>query len=450
MIANVAAPLLGLADTAAMGRFGGVDDLAALALGSLAFNCVYWTFGFLRMGTTGFVSQAFGAGNRAEVGFAIGRALSLGAGIGVLLVVLGGPLARAFLPLFGASEAVEGATARYFAARIWGAPGMLCSFAIMGGLIGLGKSRALLAVQAAANLLNICLDWAFAGGLSWGVVGVGAGTAISEWAAAGLGLVLLLRSGRAGSDHEGAGGLSLRELGSRKLLQLAPLLETLATNANIMIRTLALLSGFAWFTHRGARFGAETLAANHVLLQFISFSAFFLDGYAFATEGLVGAAVGARDRAAFAVAVRRSWHLALLTAVLLAASIAGAGRMVVDWLTDLPSVERVAGAFVPLAAVYVLAAAPAFQLDGIFIGLTRSREMRDASLISVSCFLVLGFPLASRFGNVGLWLAFIGYAAVRGVTLRLWLSRLWQASLWPSPRAAPERGAPDRGRPRPG
>lgn len=415
MLANVAVPLLGLADTAVIGQLGALQELGALALGSMIFNFVYWTFGFLRMGTTGFVAQARGAGDTAEVHLATGRAVLLGAGLGGLLIIGAEPIAELALSLIGGSDSVQAFTREYVAARIWGAPGALCSFALMGALIGLGQSRALLLVQLFANALNLVLDVLFAGVLGWGVRGIGLGTAVSEWAAALLGGLLL--AGSLGLHRPAPGELS-------RLLRLNAVLGTLRAHANIMLRTLLLLLGFAWFTRESARFGDATLAANHVLLQFVSFAAFFLDGYAFATESMVGAAHGARRRDLFDQVVWRSFRLALLTALALCAGIALSGRIAIGQLTDLDSVRALAGEYLVYPVVYVAVAVWAFQLDGIFIGMTRTAEMRNCSLISVLALLAAGVPLSSHLQNHGLWLAFILYAAARGASLGLLYPRL--------------------------
>lgn len=414
VLANASAPLLGLADSAVIGHTGSVEALGAIALGALVFSFVYWGFGFLRMATTGFVAQADGAGDEPGVRLAVARPLLVGALLGVGLVAAQGPVAWAALALLDGTPAVEAQAAAYLRARIWGAPAALATYALVGALVGLGRSRRLLVLQAGVNGLNIALDVLLAGLLGLGAVGVGLGTAIAEWCGLLLGgwLVFdLLRRRRAAGgevgpwveraalfDRAGIGGMARAQL-------------------DIMARTLLLLAGFGWFTNEGARFGDATLAANHLLLQLVSFSAFVLDGFAFATESLVGRALGARDRAAFDRAVRRTSELALLAGLALSAGIALAGPAAVAALTDLPAVRAVAGAHLGLAALYVAVSAPAFQLDGVFIGATRTRAMRDASAAALVVFLGLSWALVPAAGNRGLWLAFVGYVVARALTL---------------------------------
>lgn len=411
VLANCAVPLLGLVDTAVIGNTGSVQGLGAIALGTLVFSFVYWTFGFLRMGTTGFTAQAAGAGDEPEVRASVARALLTAGALGMAIILLQVPIARMATALLSASAEIERVTGAYILIRAWGAPATLAIFAVSGLLIGLGRSRGLLAVHLVLNGLNIALDLLFAGVLGWGVRGIALGTAIAEWVTLGFALLLVSRLlRRRHRDDEAFWPLP-------RIRDRARLISTLRANADIMIRTLFLLSGFAWFTNQGARYGDTLLATNHILLQLIAFSAFFLDGFAFVTESLVGGAVGTGGRAAFDRAVRRSTELAAATAVLLAGSIALFGDAAIALLTDLPATRDAASTYLPFAAVYVALSFPAFQLDGVFIGATRTRDMRNASILSVAVFLVAWWPLATAYGNRGLWASFIVYVVARAVAL---------------------------------
>lgn len=411
VLANCAVPLLGLADTAVIGHVGTVADLGAIALGALVFSFVYWSFGFLRMGTTGFTAQAAGAGDEAEVRATLGRALVLAAAIAVVLLALQAAIIWGALELLGASAEVSSATRSYFFVRIWGAPATLGTFAILGTFVGLARSGHLLRVQLVLNGLNIALDVLFAGVLGWGVRGIALGTALAEWTAFLFALLLVRRDlERRRSDAEPFWPWG-------RIRDVENLLRTLGANADIMVRTLLLLFGFAWFTRQGAQFGTEVLAANHVLLQLVSTSAYFLDGYAFVTESLVGRAIGAGRRGAFDAAVRASTQLAAVTAALLAVVVLVGGRLAVRGLTDLTAVREIAIRHLPFTALYVLVSFAAFQLDGIFIGATRTRDMRNASVGSLLIFLAAWWPLVSWRANQGLWTAFVVYVIARALTL---------------------------------
>lgn len=418
VLANSAVPLLGLTDTAVLGNTGTVAELGAIALGAIVFNFVYWSFGFLRMGTTGFTAQAAGAGDSAELRATLGRALLLAVTIGVTLIVLQRPIIRLALLLLGGGEEVEALTRVYFDLRIWGAPASLATFAVLGTFVGLGRMRHLLLTQLVLNGLNIVLDVVLGGVLGWGIQGIAIGTVVAEWSTLGFAIWLAVRVLRAERRDDEA--FWPRD----RILDRARARSTLSANADIMVRTLFLLLGFAWFTNQGAGFGAETLAANHILLQLVSLSAYLLDGYAHATETFVGRAVGARDTRAFDRAVRSSTELAAVSAVMLGALVLAGGPIAIALLTDLPAVRGIATEYVSLAAVYVLLSFAAFQLDGIFIGATGTRDMRNASLASCAWFILTSIPAMDAWGNTGLWIAFVGYVVARAVALGLRFPRL--------------------------
>ncbi len=410
-MANSAVPLLGIADTAVIGNTGAVVDLGAIALGALIFNFLYWSFGFLRMGTTGFTAQASGAGDEEEVRATLGRALLMAAGIGVMLVILQVPITWLALELLAATPETEELARAYVLIRIWGAPASLGVFAILGTFVGLGRTDVLLKTQLFLNGLNLVLDILLGGVFGLGVRGIALGTAIAEWATLGLAFLFVrtILSERAGEGVPFWSWAQIRD--SRKVVQ------TLGANWDIMLRTLLLLLGFGWFTNLGAQLGDVTLAANHVLLQLVTLSAYLLDGFANATEILVGRAVGAKERGAFDQAVRSATELAGLSALGLAMGVLVFGPSAVAVLTDLTPVRDMAVRFMPWTAAYVAASFAAFQLDGIFIGATATRDMRNASVLSLLSFLAFSLLLTPRFENTGLWAAFVLFVVARAVSL---------------------------------
>jgi len=418
ILANAAVPLLGLVDTAVIGNVGSIEDLGAIAFGALIFSFVYWSFGFLRMGTTGFAAQASGSGNEQEVRVVLGRALLMAFGLGLLLILIQWPIRLIAFSLLDGSSQVELIAQSYFKIRIWGAPATLATFALMGLLIGLGKSRMLLIVQVFLNGLNITLDIWFAGVLGWGASGIALGTVIAEWS------TLLL-----------AGWLVYSELNQRKLLgenfwprakimDRVALLKTVSSNLDIMIRTLILVFSFGFFINQSAKYGDTILAGNYILLQLISFAAFFLDGYAFVVEALVGNSIGAKRRDIFDLAVRRSTNLAIMTAIPLALAIGLFGDVAVRLLTDISAVRLAASELLLLPAIYVLFSFAAFQLDGIFIGASFTRRMRDAAVISIAVYLFAWWVFSDRFGIEGLWWAMIIYVIARAIALLMFYPAL--------------------------
>ncbi|MBA3980653.1 MAG: MATE family efflux transporter [Alcanivorax sp.] len=414
ILANIAVPLLGLADTAVIGHTGDAAALGAIALGALVFSFVYWGFGFLRMGTTGFIARATGAGDHEEARAALTRALLLGLGIGMLLILLRGLISPLAMLLLGGSEDTRALLHEYIQLRIWGAPATLAMFALLGTLIGLGRTRHLLLLQVFLNGLNILLDVYFVLVLDLGVAGVALGTVIAEWSALLFGVWLLWPLVRPAPGTPWPWSL-LRQRWR----------ATLRTNSDIMWRTLFLLAGFGWFARQGAALGDDVLAANHVLLQFIAFSAFFLDGYAFVVESQVGQAVGARDQQRFRNVIVRSSHLAVGTALLLALLVLLLGHWGVHALTSLDSVRDVAINQLPWVALYVAVSCAAFQLDGIFIGTSESRPMRNSTLIALLLFIGTSIALTT-WGNTGLWLAFLLFVIFRGLTLGACLPGLYR------------------------
>lgn len=411
IVSNVSTPLLGVVDTAIVGRLPDPAYIGAVAVGALVFTFVFWAFGFLRMGTTGLTAQALGARDEAEIRAGLARALLIAAAVGAGLIALQRPIGIVAFVLLQGSDKVEGLARDYFDVRIWAAPATLANYALLGWFIGLGQARTALVLQLVLNVANMALDALFVLGLGMGVVGVAAGTLIAEGLAAAVGLALAMRHLR-----ERAGGKAWSGATWAGVVDRAKLGRALAVNRDIMVRTLALMTVFVWFTAQGARQGDVLLAANAVLMQFVGVAAYFLDGVAFATEALVGRAAGAAQRETLLAALRRTTFWAAALALLASVAFGVLGPAIVDALTVDAAVRHTARTYLPWAALAPLAGVWSFQLDGAFIGATRSRDMRNAMLQSLAVFLV-GWWLLQPLGNHGLWAAlFVSYAA-RTLTL---------------------------------
>lgn len=408
MLAQVATATTGIVDTAVMGRYGTAAELAAVGLAAVIFNFLYWGFGFLRMATTGLTAQADGAGDRPETNAILKRALLLGGGLGLALLILSPILSWAALELFQAEAEVESEAAAYFQARIWGAPAALMLYAVTGWLIGTGRTRALLAVQVGMNAVNAGLDWAFVALLDWGPAGIGAGTAMAEWAALAFGLVIVRASLGPGA----------------RLLDPARIAALISANRDIMIRTLALLFSFAWFVNSGAKLGTAPLAGNQILLQFIAVSAFVLDAFAFVAEKEAGAAYGARDRARLIRAMRVTSELALACGIVFSLMFWLGGAAVIDAFIRDPDARAAALAYLPWCALVPLIGVAAWQLDGLFLGTTQGPAVRNAGLLAMAAYLASDMLLAPRFGNAGVWTAFLLSYAYRAGALALYWPRL--------------------------
>ena len=398
MLGQASVPLVGIVDATVIGRTGDAVALAGVALGAVIINLVFWTFGFLRMGMTGLTAQAEGSGERREVEALLLRGLLIGLVAGTAIILLQYPISRVAFGIMAGGEAVTGEASAYVGYRFFGAPAALGVFAITGWLFGLGKSGAALALQPVMNAANILLDLLFVWHFGMGAGGVGLGTAGAEWIALAAGLVIAARIA-------GAGPVALaRAIGRPALLDPAALKRLFAVNRDLMIRTVALLAMFTWLANAGARLGAEPLAANHVLLQFVSVAAFVLDAFAFTAESRVGNAIGAGSREQFLRAIRLTGEFSLGGGILLCLLFWSLGQPIIAAITTDPAVRAIAGTYLPFAALIPLVGMPSWLLDGIFIGATRGKALRNAAVVATAMYLALDLTLRP-FGNLGLWIA---------------------------------------------
>lgn len=413
ILSNLSTPLLGLVDTAVIGNLGDPALIGAIAVGAMIFSFIFWGFGFLRMGTTGLVAQANGAGDVDEVKATFYRATILAAMIAFMLLLLQKPLAIIAFSLIEGSDAVESAALTYFTIRIWGAPFSLLHLAVLGYLLGQGKSTLILWLQLLLNGTNIVLDVVFVVFLGWDVAGIAAATLIAEILAATFGLFLVLRHMRTAYGSSGVRWEQLKDIPA--------LVRMLNVNRDIMIRTLCLIFAFAWFTNEGAKAGDVLLASNAILMQFVSFSAFFLDGYALAAESLVGVAVGARNEEQYSLTLRYICELGFANSLLLSGAFFFGGPFVIDLLTNVPEVREASRVYLVWAIAAPVVSLWCYLLDGVFIGATCTKEMRNAMIISLLAFLAGWYLLQGPFGNHGLWLSLQLYFIARALSLAWYL-----------------------------
>jgi multidrug resistance protein, MATE family len=408
VLSNATVPLLGAVDTGVVGQLGLAAPIGAVGIGAIALATVYWIFGFLRMGTSGLAAQAQGAGDMPERTAILLRALMVGIGAGLILIVIQAPLIAAAFRVAPASAEVEGLARQYLSIRIWGAPATIALYAITGWLIALERTRGVLILQLWINGLNIVLDLWFVLHLGWGVPGVAAATLIAEWSGFALGLWLC----------RDAFGAVLRSAWTR-IADTAALRVMLDVNRDIMIRSVLLQVSFTTFIFLGAGYGDVTLAANQVLMQFLEITAYALDGFAFAAEGLVGQAVGAGS----VLAARRSSIITMQWgfggSFALAAAFALFGPTIIDLMTTAPDVRLAARSYLPWLVVAPMIGVAAWVFDGIFIGATLTREMLRAMLISVAIYLAALAILTPSLGNHGLWAALMVLNAARSITMAL-------------------------------
>ncbi|SDR71037.1 MATE family efflux transporter [Pseudomonas oryzae] len=419
ILSNLSVPLVALVDSAVVGHLPHAHQLGAAAVGGSLYSLLVWTFGFLRMGTTGFAAQASGRGDGGALRTLLIQGLLLAGLLALLCSLLALPLLPALLGLMQPGAELDALARDYLHIRLLGLPAALASYALIGWLLGSQNARAPLAMLLVANLLNVALDLWFVLGLGWGVAGAAWASVLAEWSGALLGLWLARR--RLGEYAGRADWPALRRWAAWRPL--------LAVNRDILLRTLALQSVFFLMTVQGTRLGDATVAANALLLNGLLLTAHALDGLAHAVEALCGHALGARDR----LALRRSLWVAglwsLLASLAFAAFFLLAGTWFVGLQTDIAAVRAIAHAHLPFLAALPLLAVWSYLLDGLFIGATRAREMRDAMLLA----LALALPLAwwlQELANAGLWLAFLAFMALRSLILGACAWRIARRGGW--------------------
>jgi MATE family multidrug resistance protein len=416
MVANLTTPLIGIVSTTAIGRLGDATLLGGVAMASVLFDCMFWLFAFLRMSTVAFTAQSLGAGETQEVRAILVRGFIVAAMIGVGLIAFQMPLSAILLGAMGGSEGVTRAARTYFIIRIWSAPLALANYVVLGWLIGQARAALALGVQIAISVINMTATIVLVSVLNAGIAGAAIAAVIAEAAGLVIGVLIARRL-----SH---GRLAVPRA---TLLDRAKLMRMLAVNRDIMIRTAALITAFLFFTAQGARAGDVTLAANAVLNNFLLISAFFLDGLANAAEQLCGRAYGARDRGGFSSATRLVVFWGFAFALGVAAVFALFGPAFINVMTASEDVRDTARIYLMFVIAAPLLGVFAFAFDGVYIGATWARDMRNLMALSLLIFLAAWLALRS-FGNAGLWGALLVHYAARGGLEALRYPSLFKAS----------------------
>lgn len=414
MLANALAPVVGLVDTFVIGRFVGTQALAGIGLGAVIYGIAYWGFGFLRMSTAGLAAQSDGAKDEGAVQAHLARAVPLGVVIGLSVFVLQTVLLAAAFQVFSADALIESEAKTYIQARLWGLPATLGSIALMGWFVGISRSGRALSMQIVLNIVNIILSPLFVIALGWGLYGVGIASAIAEWFGLAAGLWL------ARAEIMKRGGLRKEALTKDSLLDARELSKLGVSNTNIFIRTITMTIGFSFFGNAAAAQGVIFLAGYHLLMQIITIVALVLDAFAHTAEAVTGAAYGAKDKRRFDRAVRLTTEFSCIFAVLISALIFLGGPYFIPFMTRDPQVIESALTYLPYCALTPLMGFAAWQLDGIFIGTNKTRQMRNAGIASVALYITAHYLLTPHFGPAGIWMAFLVYYVMRAVTLGLY------------------------------
>lgn len=414
ILSNVTVPLVGAVDTAVTGHMDSPEPVAAVALGASVFSLVFWTFGFLKMGTSGSVAQAFGAKDNTTIRLTIIRSLIIAAVLGVVIIALHNPMLDLALKIVGGEKRIEQLTREYFSIRVWSAPATLASYVLVGVLIGVQRMRSVFAFQLILNCTNVALDILFVPILGYGIAGVATASLISEYVALGF-LLYLIRE----QIRSAFATASIDSLG-----QAEPLKRLLKLNSDIFIRTLLLGSCFFFFNASSAKFTSTVFAANVILMQLLHICAYALDGFAHAAETLTGQAWGSKNKQQFHGAVRASTQQAMSTAIVMSALLFIGGPTILHLFTNQIEVLEAADSLLLWLYVLPFLSVWCYQLDGIFIGTTHSREMRNAMIISAPLFFGLTTVLIPLFGNTGLWCAFSIFMVTRAITLYFFYPRI--------------------------
>ena len=416
VFSNVTTPLLGLVDTWVIGHLGQAWFLGGVSVGATLINLLFWLLGFLRMSTTGLTAQAQGAASAEGQLDTLARALGLAVGLGLALLLLVLPFLPAIIGLSGGSPEVQVYAGDYVSVRIWSAPAALCNLVIMGWLLGMQDARSPMLLLILSNLVNMVLDAWFVLGLGWQVRGVAAASLLADYCSLGVGLWLVSRRLR----HLPA---EVWQSAWPRWWQWPAVRRLLGLNRDIFIRSLCLQLCFAFMTLQGARLGDVAVAANAVLLNFLMLISYGLDGFAYAVEAMVGRAIGRRDRQGLREAIVLNLGWALLIAIAFALGFALGGRLLIAHITDIPAVIAEANRQLPWLIAMPLLAVWCFLLDGVFIGATRAREMRNSMLVAVFAGFFPVWWLCQGGGVAALWAAMAALMTGRGLTLG-WLC--WQ------------------------
>ncbi len=414
ILSNVTVPLVGAVDTAVMGRLDEPEYIGAVALGASVFSLLFWVFGFLRMGTSGFVAQSFGAKQPREIQRILLRSLIIAVVIGVCLIASQKPLLQICLLLFNGGERLDTLTTTYYSIRIWSAPATLSMYVLLGTLIGLQKTSGVFITQCFLNLLNVVLDIFFVTVMHWDISGVAIASVISEYAALFV-AIYLLRSHLLGA---------WKNISRSELADPQALIKLATHNSNIFVRTLLLVLSFFFFNSISTSMGAGILAANAILIQLLHICSYALDGFAHSSETLAGSAWGQRSRNQYRQAVVASSLQSLAIAAVMSGLIYWYGPAMVSLFTTQNEVLQTANEYLPWLVALPVISVWCYQLDGIFIGTTHTREMRNAMIASAAVFFLATTFLVAKFGNNGLWLSFTGFMLCRSITLLFYLPKI--------------------------
>lgn len=409
IISNITVPLLGLVDVTIVGHLGSASYIGAIAVGGMLFNMLYWSFGFLRMGTSGMTAQAYGRGDRTKITRLLVRALGIGTAIGILFILVSPGIQWGAFRLIDATPEVEMYARTYFHICIWGAPAVLCLYGFTGWFVGMQNSRVPMMVAILQNLINIVVSVCLVFCFGMKVEGVAYGTLVAQYS--GVALALFWWNRYFGTYRKGVsltGSFRLRDMRTFFIV-----------NKDIFLRTLCLMAVTIFFTSTGARQGDVILAVNTLLMQLFTMFSYIMDGFAYAGEALAGRYIGAADPNSLKRLIRLLFRWGIGFALLFTVLYGAGGEMFLRLLTNDSQVIAAAGSYFYWVLTIPIAGFSAFLWDGIYIGATQTRWMFRSMLTASAGFFLTYYLLHPAMGNHALWAAFILYLSLRGVILQL-------------------------------
>ena len=414
--ANLAIPMVGIIDTALMGNLGNLSYLSATSVAANLFSMIFWSFGFLRMGTVGMVSQAHGQNNYKEILNIILRNLLFVFTISLLILITQYFILNLSLKIFDLSELTQQFYTQYFEIRIYSAPGELTLYIITGLFIGLQKTKISSLAVGFFSILNIILSILFVTKYDLNIKGVAYGTLYSAIITS---VIFLIYTFYYLSKH-----VSLK-IDLKELIDINKIKNIFDINFNIFIRTILLTFSFLWFTYLGTQIGEDYIAANAILINLVFLSAFILDAYAFSTEGMVGYSLGKKDLNLFKTIIKNSFILSSITGLIISIVYFLANQYVINLMSDIEEIRILSSQYVIWLIILPFIASFCYQFDGIFIGVSQTKELRNAMIFSVFCYLIISIFLTKYFSNTGVWISLCIFMILRATSLYYYLDTIY-------------------------
>jgi MATE family multidrug resistance protein len=414
--ANLAIPMVGIIDTALMGNLGNLSYLSATSVAANLFSMIFWSFGFLRMGTVGMVSQAHGQNNYKEILNIILRNLLFVFTISLLILITQYFILNLSLKIFDLSELTQQFYTQYFKIRIYSAPGELTLYIITGLFIGLQKTKISSLAVGFFSILNIILSILFVTKYDLNIKGVAYGTLYSAIITS---IIFLIYTFYYLSKH-----VSLK-IDLKELIDINKIKNIFDINFNIFIRTILLTFSFLWFTYLGTQIGEDYIAANAILINLVFLSAFILDAYAFSTEGMVGYSLGKKDLNLFKTIIKNSFILSSITGLIISIVYLLANQYVINLMSDIEKIRVLSSQYVIWLIILPFIASFCYQFDGIFIGVSQTKELRNAMIFSVFCYLIISIFLTKYFSNTGVWISLCIFMILRATSLYYYLDTIY-------------------------